>query len=53
MKGLDDGPDGLNDEAIDRAWRKAMREDAAMRAARLPARRTQRIPVVPTPGGKP
>lgn len=46
-KGLDDGPDGLNDKA----WDRAIREDSARRAARLPARRRQPIPVIPTSTG--
>lgn len=48
MKNLDEGPDGLDDSAFDRAWDRAIRDDAARRAARLPARRRQPIPVIPT-----
>lgn len=53
MKNLDDGPDGLNDKAFDRAWAQAIREDAARRAAQLPAKKRQPIPVIPPTGGKP
>lgn len=38
MKNLDEGPDGLDDAAFDRAWDRAIHEDAARRAAVLPAR---------------
>lgn len=47
MKNLDDGPDGLNDEAYDRAWKRAIREDARRRAALLPSKVRQAIPVIP------
>jgi len=40
MKDLDDGPDGLNDKAMDRALDRAIREDRARRAAQLPAKVT-------------
>ena len=53
MNGLDDGIDGLNDDAWSAAWARAEREDALrrlrLRAAKLPARR---LPTSPT-GGKP
>ena len=48
MRKIDDGPDGLNDNAFDRAWARAIREDAARRAAQLPAKVRQATHAIPT-----
>jgi hypothetical protein len=56
MKDLDDGPDGLNDKAFERALRRGV-DQARLRAAKLPAKTRQLIPVIPviptSTGGKP
>lgn len=47
MKNLDDGPDGLNEEAWERAWARELAK-TRLRAAVLPAKKRQPIPVIPT-----
>lgn len=52
-KNLDDGPDGLNDDAWERAWAREVAK-TRLRAAKLPAKQRQMIPVIKAPtGGKP
>ncbi len=53
VKRPDDGPEGFDNSGFDREWTTAIREDAARRAAQLPAKRRQSIPVVPNGGTKP
>ncbi|MGE5801599.1 MAG: hypothetical protein ACM358_05040 [Gemmatimonadota bacterium] len=45
MKNLDDGPDGLNEEAWVREWKRA-KEETRLRAAKLPAKVSRPTPVI-------